>query len=434
MPRSLAFIFVILFQNLKFAVQFSFDLEAHHLYKLDRGCKDVDIRFDSFYFYKLKNCDRVHGFLRISDLVFDEKVEPFGIREITGYLLIENVQNLKNLSQILPDLTLINGEKLFRGKYAISIVNNIDLETYSNEIVYVAKGEVQVENNSKNETRSLPNFCSNSSEVFCWQNGSPPNLCNNLNLSDCSSKVCEKFLVTSLEDSSDNKTCNSAHIPGYLELEKRFKISDEDCTKMGRTNYETDFCILESQRVDQRKYYSFDPDCPEKQNCTIFINGTESFENVECCKTPYAVEIINLQEEFNETFSKNLSKIVKIETCLIIWNSPAITSLHDLRNLKQIDKGCEWNGSNYTIIIENNENLETLLPPQSEINLAQEKILITGNPKLKDTNGIFRCNFPEFSVQIFAKKDSALIITDFDVTKDAKFSLYFHGMGDNIQK
>jgi hypothetical protein len=139
-------IFIIL-HILVVSGQFSFDIKASTLYKLDRGCKDIDIRLNSTNFVKLKNCDRVHGYLRISDLNFDENIEPYDIREITGYLLIDSVKKLRNLTQLFPNLALIRGEKLYQNKFSL-MVKNADLEHLTSNL-YINKGNVRIKNNTK---------------------------------------------------------------------------------------------------------------------------------------------------------------------------------------------------------------------------------------------------------------------------------------------
>jgi hypothetical protein len=95
----------------------------------------------------LKNCDRVHGYLRISDLNFDENIEPSDIREITGYLLIDSVKKLRNLTQLFPHLALIRGEKLYQNKFSL-MVKNADLEHLTSNL-YINKGNVRMKNNTK---------------------------------------------------------------------------------------------------------------------------------------------------------------------------------------------------------------------------------------------------------------------------------------------
>jgi hypothetical protein len=150
-------IFFLLLFNI--SIQFSFDIEAPTLYKFDRGCKDIDIRLNSTNFVKLKNCDRVHGYLRISDLNFDENIEPSDVREITGYLLIDSVKNLRILSQIIPYLSVIRGEKLYQNKFSIVIVNNGDLEFLGlNELIHIKNGNVKIINNRNLKYANKINF------------------------------------------------------------------------------------------------------------------------------------------------------------------------------------------------------------------------------------------------------------------------------------
>lgn len=153
MQRLFGFVLIVLIFLIAFetSVQFSYDIEAQHLYKLDHGCKDVDIRFDIANFDKLVNCQHVHGYLRISYLDFDaERVKPFDIREITGYLLVDHVKNLKSLSQLFPNLTIISGEKLHNEEFSLVITSNDDLEYLNlSALIYIKNGSARIKNNPK---------------------------------------------------------------------------------------------------------------------------------------------------------------------------------------------------------------------------------------------------------------------------------------------
>lgn len=151
MERLFGIILIFVSSLVVISVQYSYDIEPKYLFKFDRGCKDVDIRSNSSQFKKLRNCERVHGYLRISYLDFDaEKVKPFSdIKEITGYLLIDHVTNLKNISQLFPNLLLIRGEKLHHSSFSLIIVNNQDLELVDLRVLIISTGSVRIENNKK---------------------------------------------------------------------------------------------------------------------------------------------------------------------------------------------------------------------------------------------------------------------------------------------
>jgi hypothetical protein len=136
----------------KVSVQYSYAIEGSYLFELDRGCKNVDIRFDAGYLEKLNFCKTVHGFLRISDLnISPELAESTSfseLREITGYFLFENVQGIKSLSSLFPNLQAIRGEILHHD-FALVITHASDLENIGLvSLTYVANGNVRLENNA----------------------------------------------------------------------------------------------------------------------------------------------------------------------------------------------------------------------------------------------------------------------------------------------
>jgi hypothetical protein len=144
---------IVFFLNyfLEFSKEFSYELEDRHLFKLDNGCKNVDIRFDYRYFEKLNNCKTIHGYLRISDLKFPVNSSlSFDLVEITGYVLVENVSGLKSLGPLFPKLSVIRGEILHHGLFSLLITNNDDLENIGlSFMTYIGKGNVLIQNNPK---------------------------------------------------------------------------------------------------------------------------------------------------------------------------------------------------------------------------------------------------------------------------------------------
>lgn len=250
-------------------------------------------------------------------------------------------------------------------------------------------------------------------------------MCCDDHFSKCSSKICKNYLLTTLDESVESNKCESYETATFV-LENRYLVNSVTCKDLGREIMNAKSCVAKNE-----VYMDFIPN--SNHNCkhsvdqgnSSRINGIEDFYKLT--KLPSflsKLEILNLNGEiqFNDTFSY----LKRIETCLIIRNSSAFVNLQMFNSLQSICKGCEWKGSTYKVIIENNENLESLWNPTSKLNTAEGKIYLKGNPKLrdlKDTNGIFKCNFPEISIEIIANKNSALIMTDFDVTTSLSYNL-----------
>lgn len=245
-------------------------------------------------------------------------------------------------------------------------------------------------------------------------------LCCNGPFSKCSSKICKNYFLTTLDESIDSKKCESRKVATFV-LENRYLVNSKTCNQLGRSVVDAKKCATPGEIFNDHK-----DNCKHLIDHEIIINGTRDFYNLNLCRPIYLkkLEILNLNGEiqFNETFSY----LKSIETCLIIRNSSAFKNLHMFKNLQSICKGCERNGSMYKVIIENNENLESLWNLSSKLNIAEGKTFIKANPKLmneKDRNGIFKCNFNIIEIDIITKKNSALIMTDFDMMASLSYNL-----------
>lgn len=95
---------------------------------------DYDVRrFEEFK--QLENCTVISGSLAI---VFVFKIDELKeinelvlpVREISGFLMLHQVKYLKTMGSLLPNLTIIRGERLF-SNYALVIYEMDDLENVS---------------------------------------------------------------------------------------------------------------------------------------------------------------------------------------------------------------------------------------------------------------------------------------------------------------
>uniref|UniRef100_A0A1B6DYS9 Tyrosine-protein kinase receptor n=1 Tax=Clastoptera arizonana TaxID=38151 RepID=A0A1B6DYS9_9HEMI len=95
-------------------------------------CQSQDIRNSVDQFLQLRGCEVIEGFLQIvlidkaeeseySNLTFPE------LREITGYLLMYRVNNLRSLSKLFPNLSVIRGHDLFFN-YALVVFEMLHLQ------------------------------------------------------------------------------------------------------------------------------------------------------------------------------------------------------------------------------------------------------------------------------------------------------------------
>lgn len=123
-----------------------------YLYHMSRGCKSVDVRYNHRNLEILRNCGRIYGDLKISDMNFKEsyRVKDGNVTkkyenvfpelvEITGFLRIDNVKGLTSLNTLFPKLAIIYGETLWN-ETSIMITKCPDLESFNfNTLVFAGK-------------------------------------------------------------------------------------------------------------------------------------------------------------------------------------------------------------------------------------------------------------------------------------------------------
>lgn len=105
----------------------------------DGICSNIDIRNSVNNFDVLKDCRVIEGFLQIVLLENNAEADFQNIsfpklREVTDYVLIYRVNNLKTLGGILPNLEVIRGDVLF-ADYSFMIYEVQNLQ----EVKYVLR-------------------------------------------------------------------------------------------------------------------------------------------------------------------------------------------------------------------------------------------------------------------------------------------------------
>lgn len=126
------------------------------LFELGRGCKSKVIRYDPKQLQLLENCRIIFGNLRISDMpqARSEDFKEFSfpsLIQVTGYLLVDNVNGLETFSRMFPNLTSIGGEKTFAGSSFV-IRNNKSLKKIElKSLTQIGDGGVSITGN--------PNLC-----------------------------------------------------------------------------------------------------------------------------------------------------------------------------------------------------------------------------------------------------------------------------------
>lgn len=167
LPLTIAVIFVTV-------VECEFKIDESILFGLGKSCNSKDIRYDPKQLELLKNCCMIYGNLRISDMpeATTEQFKEFSypnLTLITGYLVINNVNGLKTLSKLFPNLTAINGDETFR-EYSLLISKNLELKEIAlPSLTQIGSGIIKVEGNPKlcfNFTGDYSKLTKNSPELL----------------------------------------------------------------------------------------------------------------------------------------------------------------------------------------------------------------------------------------------------------------------------
>ncbi|XP_017847643.2 insulin-like receptor [Drosophila busckii] len=112
-------------------------------------CKSIDVRNKIANMEKLANCTVIEGFLMITLINDADKLNrsyPL-LTEVTGYVIVFRVQNLKSLSDIFPNLNVIRGNILFEG-YALIFYSNRDMQNIGlGNLRAISNGGVRIEKN-----------------------------------------------------------------------------------------------------------------------------------------------------------------------------------------------------------------------------------------------------------------------------------------------
>ncbi|XP_014088692.2 insulin-like receptor [Bactrocera oleae] len=114
-------------------------------------CRSLDIRNSPSELSQLRNCTVIEGFLLIT-LMNQHNPQEFTqtfplLTEVTEFIIIYRVHNLRSLSQIFPNLSIIRGTTLFEG-YALIVYYNPHLEDLGlSKLTTISRGGVRLENN-----------------------------------------------------------------------------------------------------------------------------------------------------------------------------------------------------------------------------------------------------------------------------------------------
>ncbi|XP_045479042.1 insulin-like peptide receptor isoform X2 [Harmonia axyridis] len=362
-------------------------------------CRSVDVRNRVQQFDKLKNCTKIVGYLRI--LLFQRDGVNFPtfpeLKEVTGYVLVFALQNLNDLGVIFPNLVVIRGKSLFNGNALLIHHNNGLKKIGLPNLRQIQRGNVQIGKcpdlcyvRTVNWTAlgtSLSSYadvpeCKEKEECdiecngHCWS----PRKCQKI-YDDCH----EECLGCSEKDSAkhclacknwiDGDTCVSKCPPNKIMSANMMAcVTEEECYNFKDSLNITAWVF---QKWCLRRYT-----CPENyelvskpvKTCKLCegpcfkecpgtsINNKQDMQQLRGCTYIKGHLELKVRNEYEVYHLYNLVNVSVINGCLKVARSDSLSSLHFLRNLKQIngvDKHTLCN--NHTVYIHDNINLKTLI-------------------------------------------------------------------------
>lgn len=100
---------------------------------------------------KLKDCEIIDGSVTLTQMSWKTNEMSFpSLREISGFLRIDQVNDILSLKNLFPKLTVIRGQTSYDNKFALIISANKELKEIGlMKLKHVSKADVHVTGNPK---------------------------------------------------------------------------------------------------------------------------------------------------------------------------------------------------------------------------------------------------------------------------------------------
>ncbi|XP_076237917.1 insulin receptor [Calliopsis andreniformis] len=399
----------------------------------DGICQSIDIRNTVGYFAMMKGCRVIEGFLQIvliendNDKEFDNVQFP-ELREITGYLLLYRVRNLRSIGKLFPNLEVIRGNVLITDYAFVAYEMESLQEIGLSKLTEISRGSVRIEKNpylcytntlnwdlivsvgenvikeNGEEVKCLA--CNNCPEGLCWsekhcQITEKPKCheqclgeCRGPSDSDC--YVCKHFR-------HEGKCVEKCPNDLYSYLARRC-VSRDECYKLNRVKRV--FYFLEDGQAWRPFNGSCITHCPDghedaldEQNMTTcracenrcqkisrggiisHISDAQKFRGVTIVRGALNFQIRNGNPNIMNELSDAFGLVEEITEYLKVTHSFPITSLGFFKKLKVI-KGERLDMNNASLTVVDNPNLSGLFPPDQKLKIERGRIVFHYNPKL----------------------------------------------------
>ncbi|XP_044009399.1 insulin receptor-like [Aphidius gifuensis] len=405
--------------------------------KDDEICNNMDIRNDVKFFDSLYGCRIIEGFLQIvliennDSSAFDNITFP-KLREITGYLLLYRVSNLKSIGNMFPNLEIIHGHTLL-ADYSFMVYEMQNLQEIGlSKLKRISRGGVRIEKNTAlcytntvdwssivvagenfiqnnimlaEKADSCPS-CAHCPGGYCWtsnkcQKTDQKSTCHPQCLGECFGPndtdcyTCKNYEI-------DKKCVEKCPDNLYTYLSRRC-LTKEECLEINNNN--------NGIRTDEDKKWrpfkkSCISQCPDRWedainennektcrecvgNCRKIIYGAiirhisdaQKFRGTTVVNGALEFQIRNGNPNIINELTEAFGTIEEITEYLKVTHSSSITTLSFFKKLKLI-KGTKLDINNASLVVLDNPNLSSLFSDNQTIEIRAGRFFFHYNPKL----------------------------------------------------
>jgi len=371
-----------------------------------------------------------------------ENVSFPSIRQVSDYVLIYDTYGFTSLSQLFPNLNVINGNTLYMNKYALVVMRNQDLlEIGLDNLTHIRKGTVRIQGNralcylrtvnwnllggrtnqflgiskkiSFNKDEACLDVCPETCPQYCWgfnrcQKPACPSQCLDacsLNgTCNCHEECLSGCVVGGSQSEcfacktfTDVGRCVSKCPEGrYLNNQSKVCLSADHCSKLGWYVYDDAYCVKRCpsgfRAVDARCEKCVNISCPiicESRSTEVLIenlNAAKHFRHCEIIQTRLVFQMSHLNDHIYEELEEIFKNVEAISTLVVRQSN--LDSLKFLKNLKRITGEGDFTivrNVPYSLYILDNKILGDLWfeKPFSEVSLnITGRVFINFNPYL----------------------------------------------------
>ncbi|THD23327.1 hypothetical protein D915_005874 [Fasciola hepatica] len=373
-------------------------------------CSRQDIR-QTNVLERMCRCDVVEGDLSIAFVWLTRNLSFHRLREISGSLLLYDVDGLSSLSTLFPRLTVIRGHSLIYS-YALVVRATAFQDIALPSLQLIERGGVRIENNPKLCHSNLVHWTALWNHSRLGDSKHPVDLINNGG-PECSTRCPAKcpLLPDGQRGCWSETMCQTAssHPPLFVLLRFRYQYRQRRCvtveqclenislplipttprisTKLETTNHSVNYSVLVEKEHSNAIYRGAcvtqcpvdhvrdksghctpcESQCPRKSCPELLIHDLRDLDALVGCYSAVAIylSIQDGEPEFvNRLLEEAFSRLRVVEQSLRIVRSPVLTALPMLNNLQSL--GTMHGNVSHPIVLEisGNDNLADMWSPR----------------------------------------------------------------------